>query len=120
MPGLTKRRLIHKLGISMELPARIYIEQEIVPQLQTAFGHYPSVQQFSVGSYRIDLYFPAQKVAVECDEHSHAGYDQTAEAARQQFVQDQLGCSFVRFDPHDKCFCLMKLINQIMLVMLAK
>ena len=120
MPGTVKQRLVADLGIKLEVPMRLYIEQEIVPQLQTAFGHHPSVQQFRVGSYCIDLYFPAQKVAIECDEHSHAHYDQTAEAARQQFIQQQLGCSFVRFDPYAKDFCLMKLINQIMLKMPAK
>ena len=26
-------------------------------------------QQFSIGSYRIDLYFPEHKLAIECDEH---------------------------------------------------
>ena len=28
-------------------------------------------RQFSIGSYRIDLYFPEHKLAIECDEHDH-------------------------------------------------
>ena len=28
-------------------------------------------RQFSIGSYRIDLYFPEHKLATDCVEHDH-------------------------------------------------
>ena len=28
-------------------------------------------RQFSIGSYRVNLYFPEHNLAIECDEHDH-------------------------------------------------
>jgi hypothetical protein len=64
-------------------------------------------------TYRIDMYFPAQRVAVECDEHSHAGAAYAGDARRTARIERVLNAAvdadgearaplrWVRFDPHD-------------------
>ena len=47
-------------------------------------------QQFSIASYRIGLYFPEHKLAIECDEHHHKDRDIDYEIRRQKFIEDQL------------------------------
>ena len=39
-------------------------------------------RQFKIGNYRIDLYFPEHKIAVECDEFDHIGRDINCEIFR--------------------------------------
>ena len=56
----------------------IYISNIIV-----AFMHHKVVTQYIVDDYRIDLYFPDRKIAVECDEYGHRDRDPEAEKIRQ-------------------------------------
>lgn len=97
-------------GLPQEQLMRVYIEEEVV----TVFAALNPVKQFCCGQYRIDLYFPKQKVAVECDEHGRTAYSLEAEALRQSFLEHQLGCKFVRYNPHDANFDIFKLIAQLL------
>ena len=56
-------------------------------------------QQYPVGPYKIDMYLPDLKIGVECDERGHAGYSEFKEAIREQFIVQQIGCRFERYDP---------------------
>ena len=112
IPAAKKSKALELMGMAPQM--RQYAEAEVMHPLVTAFAHLGPLQQFSVGSYRIDLHFPNQKLAVECDEHGHNHYDATKEAARQQFIQTQLGCRFHRFDPYEDGFCLHRLTGQLM------
>ena len=47
-------------------------------------------RQFSIGSYRIDFYFPEHKIAIECDEHDHKDRDINYETKRHKFIEEQL------------------------------
>ena len=40
-------------------------------------------RQVSIGSYKIDIYFPGHKLAIECDEHDHKERDVNYEIRRQ-------------------------------------
>ena len=70
--------------------------------------------QFSVGEYRIDLYLPNLKIAIECDENGHSNRDLEQEFKRQNFIKQQLNCEFIRFNPDDDNFNIGKVINQIL------
>ena len=100
--------------VDMEAQMRQYIEPDIMEGVTRAFAHLRPSKQFPIGSYRIDLYFPEQKLAVECDEYGHNQYNDIKEAVRQQFIQEQLQCRFHRFNPHSIGFCLHSLICQLM------
>ena len=92
-------------------------EQRAMRQITRAFQHIPFVRNFRISPYFIDLYFPNQRIAVECDEKGHQEYDQADEMIRQQRIEEVLGCQFVRFNPDDPTFEVGDVINQIMILM---
>ena len=73
--------------------------------------------QKSVLSYRVDLYLPQQKIAVEIDELGHAGRDPDYEAEREKRITEHLQCKFIRFNPDEANFkmsqCIAKLTHRI-------
>ena len=71
------------------------------------------IHQFSAGKYRIDLYFPKYKLAIECDEFDHRDRDIEYEAERQKNIEMLLDCTFVRFNPDAKDFCILKTVNKV-------
>lgn len=89
-------------------------EQEFIGAIRTVFAHKNHQTQFSVGKYRIDLYFIDLRIAVECDELGHRDRDPIEEEERQRFIGDQLGCTFFRFNPDCKDFNIYKTINQLL------
>jgi very-short-patch-repair endonuclease len=94
-------------------------EQEFIGAIRKAFSHIPMEPQFRIGDYRIDLYFPSLKIAVECDEHGHSDRDVSKEIARQEYIENQLNCRFLRFNPDAKNFCIYDVINELMRMVYA-
>ena len=70
-------------------------------------------QQFSIGFYRIVLYFPEHNLATECDEHNHIDRDINYETRWQTFFEDQLNCKFIRYNPDAKDFTTERVLNKI-------
>ena len=70
-------------------------------------------RQLSIGSYRIDIYFPEHKLAIEYDEHDHKDRDIDYEIRRQRFIEDQLNCKFIRYNPYGKDFMIESVTNKI-------
>ena len=56
-------------------------------------------QQYQVGPYKLDMYLKDLKIAVECDECGHTSYSEIEEIIREQFIMEELGCQFLRYDP---------------------
>ena len=73
-----------------------------------------SFREHIVGRYRIDLYFPEERLAVECDENGHDGYDKDEETRRQDFLTSELGCIWHRFNPDSKDFTLEKTTSDVL------
>jgi very-short-patch-repair endonuclease len=90
------------------------IEADCIRILESAFEHFSPVKQFFISGYRIDLYFPNEKIAVECDEYGHENYDPEKELKRQNIITKALNCDFVRFNPHEKNFNIGKVINEVL------
>ena len=51
--------------------------------------------QYTVISYRIDLYFHKYKLAIEVDELGHSDRNIDYEIQRQQALERELGCVFI-------------------------
>ena len=49
--------------------------QETLDQIMQAFNGEQMIHQFSAGKYRINLYFPKYKLAIECDGFDHRDRD---------------------------------------------
>ena len=54
------------------------------------------IRQYSILSYRIDYYIPSLKIAIEYDENDHKNYSYEAHEGRQQEIEKELGCRFIR------------------------
>lgn len=101
------------LDITLQL---IRIEKVETAYLQDVIDVLPSsieyVREFKIGKYRIDLYLPKYKIAIECDEYGHKGYKD--EEIREQFIRQQLDCKFVRFNPHEEGFSILHVIKTLL------
>lgn len=74
-------------------------------------------RQFPVdrwGKYKIDLYLPDLKIAVECDEAGHEGRDIWDEDFRQKEIEAKLQCRFIRFNPDEANFNIGNVINELL------
>lgn len=69
-------------------------------------------RQYRIGPYIIDLYFPAYKLAVECDEHGHADRDPEYEQTRHEYIESQ-DITLIRFNPNDPTFDLSNVLREI-------
>jgi very-short-patch-repair endonuclease len=112
-----------RLSISIPNNIEITKEQITIGQIRRAFIHLRMEQQFKVGRYYIDLYFPDNKIAVECDEEGHRNqhkYPQEAERKRQSYIEERLKCTFVRYNPDAPNFNICDVIYQIIILVYEK
>ena len=69
--------------------------------------------QYSVLSYRIDLYFHKYKLAVEVDELGHADRNINYEIERQRALERKLNLVFIRINPDEPDFNIFTEINKV-------
>ena len=84
-----------------------------VSQIIKVFNKERYKTQKPIGKYKIDLYFPDYKLAIECDEYNHKNRDKNYEKKRQEYIEKKLGCRFIRFDPDNSKFNILDVISQI-------
>lgn len=89
------------------------IESDILKCILTTFTPNIMIEQYSIGKYKIDLYFPEKKIAIECDEKHDTKLIKENDIIRQLYIEEKLKCKFIRFKPYDKNFNLFKLLNEI-------
>jgi very-short-patch-repair endonuclease len=104
--------LAKKLGIDMIDTFYIPIETSLVYFLQEVYLNEEIKLQFTVGPYKIDLYFPGYKLAIECDEYFHIS-QKDDDIKREEYIKEKIGCEFIRFKQDKKNKHLPSLINQI-------
>ena len=64
--------------------------------------------QYSVLDYKIDLYFCDYKLATEIDERGHKDRSIDHEIKRQKAKEKELDCKFIRIDPDEENFNILK------------
>ena len=69
--------------------------------------------QYTVLNYRIDLYFHKYKLAIEIDELGHNDRNIDYEIQRQQALERELNCVFIRINPDAVDFNIFREINKI-------
>lgn len=107
------KELAMKLDLELDI-MQSPVETETIRIIQAAFAHLNPIDQFFVAGYRIDLYFPKEKIAIECDEAHHTTPSQAAkDDERCAVITDLLGCSWVRYSPNTPGFNIGQVINQI-------
>lgn len=53
-------------------------------------------QQYSVLNYKIDAYIPEINLAIEYDEKNHTCYSYESQEGRENIIQNEIGCDFLR------------------------
>ena len=84
------KELAGYMGIKITGYKYVLKEAGTTYNIQKVFEGISMKRQFSIGPYRIDLYFTEHKLAIECDEHDHKDRDIDYEISRQAFIEDQL------------------------------
>ena len=74
-------------------------EQTVISAITDAFEGENMQTQYSVLGYRIDLYFHKYKLAIEVDELGHNDRNINDEIQRQQELERELNCVFIRIYP---------------------
>jgi very-short-patch-repair endonuclease len=95
-----------------------YIPKEIafLSALKRAFKDIEMIDQYYVDKYRIDVYIPAYKLAIEFDELQHERQKE-ADEKRQQYIEDKLKCKFLRVRENDDIFdAIYKIRMELMVI----
>ena len=103
-----------KLGLNIQVVYAVSKQQQTLNSIKAAFKNLLCISEYKVESYRIDLYFPELKLAVECDEHGHVDRDKHYEKEREECIKNKLKCVFVRYNPDSSSFDIGDVIHKIM------
>lgn len=111
--SINKDKLISFLNIDLKL---IYEckESSYLRIISASFKKFSQIFQYKIGTYRIDLYFPDHKLAIEVDEFGHKDRSFIYEKERQNYLEEHLKCKFIRFNPDEKNFNIGNIISQIL------
>ena len=88
-------------------------QQTIITSIKDAFAGENMKTQYTVFGYRIDLYFHKYKLAIEVDELGHNDRNIDYEIQRQQALERELNCVFIRINPDTVDFNIFREINKI-------
>jgi very-short-patch-repair endonuclease len=91
-------------------------EQQTLSALTNVFKTEKFEDQFKVGQYYLDLYFPEYKIVIECDENGHTDRKPYDERVRMDYVNEALGLTdynWIRYNPDEKDFDISKVMGQI-------
>ena len=69
--------------------------------------------QYVIEEYRVDLYFKRYKLAIEFEENSSKQVDSDKEKRRQELIEKNIVCKFIRFNPDQSGFNIIDLLSQI-------
>ena len=105
------KELAEYMGIKIIVYKYVRKEAGTIYTIQKVFEGTSMKRQFSIGSYRIDLYFPEHRLAIECDEHDHKDRDTNCEVWQQVAIEDQLNFKFIRYNPDAKDFTIEKVLK---------
>ena len=106
------KHLSDALGLNLNV-IPLTKEQTTSSAIMDAFYDYECIPQYTVLSYRIDLYLPKVILAIECDEFNHRRYNLEAERKHEQEIREHLGCTFFRYNPDDKNFNIFRMISDL-------
>ena len=105
-------QILKKLGFTLHDVINTK-KQAIISVIKDAFEEENMQTQYSVLSYRIDLYFHKYKLAVEVDKLGHADRNVSNEIERQRALERELNCAFIRINPDEPDFNILREIHKI-------
>jgi very-short-patch-repair endonuclease len=108
--------ILKRFGIDTTNRKCLTKEQQTLSALTNSFKTEKFEDQFKVGRYYLDLYFPEYKIVVECDENGHADRKPCNERERMDYVNEKLGLTddnWIRYNPDAEDFDISKVIGKI-------
>lgn len=111
--SINKDKIISILNIELNI---IYDckESSYLRIISSSFKRFSQIFQHQIGLYKIDLYFPEYKLAIEVDEFGHGDRCPIYEQNRQEYLEKYLKCKFIRFNPDETNFNIGDVIFIIM------
>ena len=87
-----------KFGMLNDVTLHSRKEIEFIDKLERALLAFnvTGKKQHNILDYKIDYYIPSLNVAIEYDENGHKNYTYEAHELRQELIQKELGCRFIR------------------------
>lgn len=101
------------IGFDLLNEIKLTKEQRTLIEIKKAFNSLKIIDQYVIYKYRIDIYFPDYRLAIECDENDHKDRDPDYELLRENKIKEKLNCKLIRFNPDDEKFDIFSLINEI-------
>lgn len=104
--------------ISGEMVIESRKEIEFVDQLEEALKPFgiKGQRQYNVLSYKIDYYIESLNIAIEYDEKKHDYYSYEEQEGRQEKIEKELGCRFIRVsEEYSNSYNIGLVIKQILL-----
>lgn len=99
VPEKNKIDIIQKLNINNRIDIISKKEIEFLDLLEMILEpfKFKCIRQYLVcNKFRIDLYIPNLKLAIEYDENNHKDYTYKRQKGRQKEIEQKLGCKFIR------------------------
>ena len=87
--------------------------QSILSKIVAVFAVEEIILQHKVLGYRTDAYFFKHKLAIEVDEKGHNDRNIDYEIERQNEIENELGCEFIRINPAKENFDIFVEIGKI-------
>jgi len=105
----------NKIGLDISRNIFSSMETDTLKCIMDVFQNENYEEQYVVGKYRIDLFFPQYMLAIECDEDHHNSIINTEnDIKRENEIKEQLdGCVFIRYKPFLTDFNIFTVINKI-------
>ena len=89
------------------------IENQTIGFIWNCFNKVTSLKrQYTIHTYRVDLYFLDYKLVIECDECGHTDRHPNYEKTREEYIKS-LGNKIIRFNPNIEKFDLSNVIKDI-------
>jgi very-short-patch-repair endonuclease len=111
--NLRNRYIVHINDNVKQINLSMCIENQTIGFIENAYNDIFNVKrQFSIGKYRVDLYFIDYKLVIECDEYGHRDRDIVEEKEREEYLES-FGNKIIRYNPNDKDFDLSNVLKKI-------
>jgi hypothetical protein len=96
------------------------IENQTIGFIENSYRDICTVKrQFTMGKYRVDLYFIDYNLVIECDENGHIDRNVVQEKCREDYILS-LGNKIIRYNPNVTSFDLSNVLRDINFVLFSK
>lgn len=94
--------LSRELGINIQ-HKYVHIETSFVIYIKKTFLGEEILEQYIIGNYILDLYFPKYNLAIEIDEDAHK-FKRENDYVKEEYIRNRIGCKLLRIKESENIF----------------